>query len=101
MTKIVGKENDGFYVETEALRRDAKVWEDETLGLREGRESIPLSCVSGYSASTNILISKCMDTISTLITYCSQGEAAFHSTATSLKQASNDYEATEVEIFRK
>lgn len=101
MTKIGGEKDDGFYVETEALRRDAEAWEEETFRLHEGRESIPLSCVSILNTSTNSVVRKCMDTISTLITYCSQGETAFRSTATSLKQAANDYEATEIEIFRK
>ena len=98
MTAVGRKNGDDLYVDTEALRRDASTWEDEARRLQEGRESISLSCVSRLTRS-DIVTSKCMDMISRFVTYCSQGESEFFSTASSLKQAANDYEANEEEIF--
>lgn len=88
----------GFKVNTDALRDDATTWEETASTLTSGRESLDNAIVV-LDSSNDDIVSKVRKLAKSYVSYCEEGEKAFCSTADSLKEAANEYENTDDEIF--
>jgi len=88
----------GFKVDTDALRDDATTWEETASTLTSGRESLDNAIVV-LDSSNDDIVSKVRKLAKSYVRYSEEGEKAFCSTADSLKEAANEYENTDDEIF--
>ena len=89
----------GFKVNTDALRDDATTWEETASTLTSGRESLDNAIVVFDPSSDDDIVSKVRKLAKSYVRYSEEGEKAFCSTADSLKEAANEYENTDDEIF--
>lgn len=97
MSEVSGN---GFSVDTEVLRSDAKTWDEQSGELKKGREALPeRPCSIQVYAGGDPFTTRALALVQTYVEYCSQGEEQFIETADSLRKAANDYEKHEKEVF--
>lgn len=98
MSKTISK--DGLYVETQALRDDAGQWDAKSSSVGDALKEVSdaVSLLPAGKGNETVLYARAV-LEGRYIPFGEQGRDKFASIAESLRNAANDYEYTDGEIF--